>query len=126
MREQPQYEPLLNDAQASQFLGGLHPKTVQRMGDGATFHTIAWASTTAIVLVNSLHGSCYILRARLTRLLSLERKPFNERAISKWLLITVKHERLIRMFGSSAIVMGRAIGRKSSVPWRSSQRAKLR
>jgi excisionase family DNA binding protein len=25
------YEPLLNDLQAAQFLGGLHPKTVQRM-----------------------------------------------------------------------------------------------
>jgi excisionase family DNA binding protein len=25
------YEPLLNDAQATAFLGGLHPKTVQRM-----------------------------------------------------------------------------------------------
>ena len=25
------YEPLLNDAQAAVFLGGLHPKTVQRM-----------------------------------------------------------------------------------------------
>jgi excisionase family DNA binding protein len=25
------YEPLLNDAQAAAFLGGLHPKTVQRM-----------------------------------------------------------------------------------------------
>ncbi len=25
------YEPLLNDAQAGKFLGGLHPKTVQRM-----------------------------------------------------------------------------------------------
>jgi excisionase family DNA binding protein len=24
-------EPLLNDAEAAQFLGGLHPKTVQRM-----------------------------------------------------------------------------------------------
>ena len=26
-----QPEPLLNDAQAAQFLGGLHPKTVQKM-----------------------------------------------------------------------------------------------
>ncbi len=26
-----QYEPLLNDAQAATFLGGLHPKSVQRM-----------------------------------------------------------------------------------------------
>jgi excisionase family DNA binding protein len=25
------YEPLLNDAEAARFLGGLHPKTVQRM-----------------------------------------------------------------------------------------------
>ena len=25
------YEPLLNDAEAAKFLGGLHPKTVQRM-----------------------------------------------------------------------------------------------
>ena len=25
------YEPLLNDTQAAAFLGGLHPKTVQRM-----------------------------------------------------------------------------------------------
>jgi excisionase family DNA binding protein len=25
------YEPLLDDADAAQFLGGLHPKTVQRM-----------------------------------------------------------------------------------------------
>jgi len=25
------YEPLLNDSQAAAFLGGLHPKTVQRM-----------------------------------------------------------------------------------------------
>lgn len=25
------YEPLLNDAEAASFLGGLHPKTVQRM-----------------------------------------------------------------------------------------------
>ena len=25
------YEPLLNDAEAAAFLGGLHPKTVQRM-----------------------------------------------------------------------------------------------
>jgi excisionase family DNA binding protein len=25
------YEPLLDDAQAATFLGGLHPKTVQRM-----------------------------------------------------------------------------------------------
>ena len=25
------YEPLMNDAEAAQFLGGLHPKTVQRM-----------------------------------------------------------------------------------------------
>jgi excisionase family DNA binding protein len=25
------YEPLLNDFQAAHFLGGLHPKTVQRM-----------------------------------------------------------------------------------------------
>jgi excisionase family DNA binding protein len=25
------YEPLLSDAEAAQFLGGLHPKTVQRM-----------------------------------------------------------------------------------------------
>ncbi|MGO9084576.1 MAG: helix-turn-helix domain-containing protein [Candidatus Sulfotelmatobacter sp.] len=25
------YEPLLNDAEAATFLGGLHPKTVQRM-----------------------------------------------------------------------------------------------
>jgi excisionase family DNA binding protein len=25
------YEPLLNDADAAQFLGGLHPKTIQRM-----------------------------------------------------------------------------------------------
>jgi len=26
-----QFEPLLNDAEAARFLGGLHPKTVQRM-----------------------------------------------------------------------------------------------
>jgi excisionase family DNA binding protein len=26
-----QFEPLLNDEQAANFLGGLHPKTVQRM-----------------------------------------------------------------------------------------------
>jgi excisionase family DNA binding protein len=26
-----EYEPLMNDAEAAQFLGGLHPKTVQRM-----------------------------------------------------------------------------------------------
>jgi len=25
------YEPLLSDTEAAQFLGGLHPKTVQRM-----------------------------------------------------------------------------------------------
>jgi excisionase family DNA binding protein len=25
------YEPLLSDAEAAKFLGGLHPKTVQRM-----------------------------------------------------------------------------------------------
>lgn len=25
------YEPLLNDSEAARFLGGLHPKTVQRM-----------------------------------------------------------------------------------------------
>jgi excisionase family DNA binding protein len=25
------FEPLLDDAQAAQFLGGIHPKTVQRM-----------------------------------------------------------------------------------------------
>jgi len=25
------FEPLLNDAEAAKFLGGLHPKTVQRM-----------------------------------------------------------------------------------------------
>ena len=25
------YEPLLNDTEAASFLGGLHPKTVQRM-----------------------------------------------------------------------------------------------
>jgi excisionase family DNA binding protein len=25
------YEPLLNDAEAARFLGGIHPKTVQRM-----------------------------------------------------------------------------------------------
>ena len=25
------YEPLLSDSEAAQFLGGLHPKTVQRM-----------------------------------------------------------------------------------------------
>lgn len=25
------YEPLLSDAEAARFLGGLHPKTVQRM-----------------------------------------------------------------------------------------------
>jgi excisionase family DNA binding protein len=31
MSEPSQFEPLLNDKQASQFLGGLHPKTVQRM-----------------------------------------------------------------------------------------------
>ena len=31
MIEQPRFEPLLNDAQAAQLLGGLHPKTVQRM-----------------------------------------------------------------------------------------------
>jgi excisionase family DNA binding protein len=34
MNEQPQYEPLLNDKQAAEFLGGLHPKTVQRMARG--------------------------------------------------------------------------------------------
>ena len=28
---QSEFEPLLNDAQAAQFLGGLHPKIVQRM-----------------------------------------------------------------------------------------------
>jgi Helix-turn-helix domain len=28
---QSDFEPLLNDAQAAAFLGGLHPKTVQRM-----------------------------------------------------------------------------------------------
>lgn len=27
----PQPEPLLNDSEAAKFLGGLHPKTVQRM-----------------------------------------------------------------------------------------------
>ena len=26
-----EYEPLLNDVEAAQFLGGLHPKTVQRL-----------------------------------------------------------------------------------------------
>jgi excisionase family DNA binding protein len=26
-----QFEPLLNDAEAAEFLGGLHPKSVQRM-----------------------------------------------------------------------------------------------
>jgi excisionase family DNA binding protein len=31
MQEQSQFEPLMNDAQAADFLGGLHPKTVQRM-----------------------------------------------------------------------------------------------
>jgi excisionase family DNA binding protein len=31
MQEQSQFEPLLNDAQAAEFLGGLHSKTVQRM-----------------------------------------------------------------------------------------------
>jgi excisionase family DNA binding protein len=31
MPEHSQFEPLLNDAQAAEFLGGLHAKTVQRM-----------------------------------------------------------------------------------------------
>ena len=31
MAEQSQFEPLLNDEQAAEFLGGLHAKTVQRM-----------------------------------------------------------------------------------------------
>jgi excisionase family DNA binding protein len=30
-RHSPSYEPLINEKQAAQFLGGLHPKTVQRM-----------------------------------------------------------------------------------------------
>jgi excisionase family DNA binding protein len=29
--ENPQFEPLIGDAAAALFLGGLHPKTVQRM-----------------------------------------------------------------------------------------------
>ena len=29
--EHSQFEPLLNDAQAAEFLGGLHSKTMQRM-----------------------------------------------------------------------------------------------
>jgi len=31
MREQSKFEPLMNDAEAANLLGGLHPKTVQRM-----------------------------------------------------------------------------------------------
>ena len=41
MPEPPRYEPLLNDEQAALFLGGLHPKTVQRMarrGDLPAYH----------------------------------------------------------------------------------------
>jgi len=30
------YEPLLSDSEAAQFLGGLHPKTVQRMARRGT------------------------------------------------------------------------------------------
>ena len=30
-RNNGQFEPLLNDSEAAKFLGGLHPKTVQRM-----------------------------------------------------------------------------------------------
>jgi hypothetical protein len=66
-------------------LGDCIPRLCSGWRDGATCHTIALESTTAIVLVNCLHGSCYILRARSTRLLKLERRAFNEWAISKWL-----------------------------------------
>jgi len=31
MNEYPKKEPLIDDKQAAEFLGGLHPKTVQRM-----------------------------------------------------------------------------------------------
>ncbi len=46
----PQYEPLLNDAQAAEFLGGLHPKTVQRMARNGLIPHYRW-------------GKCYRYRA---------------------------------------------------------------
>src|SRR5579859_3375914 len=74
-------EPLLNDTQAAQFLGGLHPKTVQRMARRGDLPSTESENTGAIVLVNSQNGLCYILRARSTRLLIPERR-FNEQTVS--------------------------------------------
>jgi len=80
------YEPLLNDEEAAVFLGGLHPKTVQRMARRGGIPTTVWESITAIVLVSFQHGLCYIHQARFTRLLLTERR-FNEQAISNRLPI---------------------------------------
>jgi hypothetical protein len=46
------YEPLLNDEEAAVFLGGLHPKTVQRMARRGGIPHYRVESTTAIVLVS--------------------------------------------------------------------------
>ena len=62
-------EPLLNDAQAAQFLGGLHPRQSREWLGAGRFRRTVLRSIGAIVPVNSQSGSCYIHRARYTRLL---------------------------------------------------------
>ena len=69
-----QFEPLLNDAEAASFLGGLHSKTVQRMAQkrGDSHYRVGKyyryrASELKI-------GLCYIRTARYTRLPQFERR----------------------------------------------------
>ena len=78
----------------------------------------------AIVPVNSQSGSCYIHRARYTRLL-IERRVY-EQTVSRGLPVPRNHAKLAPMFGCSAIVTGRPTERKWSGPWNNSQLEKLR
>jgi excisionase family DNA binding protein len=77
------YESLLNDSEAARFLGGLHPKTVQRMARRGEVPHYRVGKYYRYRASEPRHGSIrrYTRRARKTRLLTLERRR-NEQTVS--------------------------------------------
>jgi excisionase family DNA binding protein len=71
----PQYEPLLDDQEAAHFLGGIHPKTLQRMarnGDVPAYRVGRFWRYRVSELDDWLRLQS---RGRIARVVSIKEKP---------------------------------------------------
>ena len=81
MDEPTKHECLMNDAEAAVFVGGLHRKTVQRMARHRQLPAYRIGKYWRFKASELAAWLGYIRRARITRLLNLERRC-NEQTLS--------------------------------------------